>query len=297
MSKFVGKYTDSDNIKAHLQSSEVEIPNVIDSKLELTGLDDCQLPNNNITGASEVVKIIRSETLLNATALLVGTIPVAVTPYLVRGSIHVTDTTGATYYVENRDFIIDYATGTIERASTGSTIPSGSTVIVWRLAYDVLIRNTDYRISYDAGTIARIAGTSIPDGATVYVDYSHGQSTITDDLIKRAIIEAEEFMSDKMSNTAATGEGLTMAANYYALSIIALSQAAKELKSRSNNSDDLAKVWNTLQESYLSRAIVAFKPFANTGDLNPGGVMQNRYSRERSISRTSPSVTPGYRSR
>ena len=71
----------------------------------------------------------------------------------------------------------------------------------------------------------------------------------------------------------------------------------KELKSRSGNSDNLAKTWNTLHSSYNARAQVAFKRFANTSDLNPGGVIQNRYSQDRVISRTSPSVTPGYRAR
>lgn len=297
MSNYIGRWTDSDKIKAHLQSSEIERPTIYDEQLILDSLSPGQLDHNNITDDSEVVKIRTTDILTHTTKILVGTVAQLLSQYIVpgfKGSVFAgSDAIMTVSYVEGKDFVVDYTTGLVKRASTGSAITSGSTVHFWYIPYTIMTKNVDYSIDYDQGQISRIAGTSIPDGAVVAVDYSHSQSTITDALIKEAIIEAEDFMYDRMTSPEASVDaGLSTSATYYTLSVIALSQSLKELKRQSSDSDSIAKQWIALQETYVLRAASVFKKYSKTIDLNLGGsVINNRYPRSREVSRTNPSIT------
>ena len=303
MSEFVGRWTSTQKIKAHLQVSEVDPPSVFDEPVLLDSLSPGQLKHQNITDGSEVVKLRGTDIPVYTTKILVGTIAQLLAPFVVpgyKGSVFAgSDAMMTISYVENKDFVVNYAAGTIKRASVGSAIASGSTVHIWYIPYTVMVKNIDYAIDYDNGQIVRIAGTAIPDYATVAVDYAHSGSTITDAMIEEAIIEAEDFMVDRMSSPEATADaGLTTAATYYALAVIALSQASKELRTRSSDANDLSKEWLNIKNAYLERASMTFKKYAKTIDLSMGGsVISNRYSKGRSLSRTLPSISVASRGR
>lgn len=298
--KYCGKWTDSDVIKAHLQGLDVTIPDVFDCRVILNGLNESQLPGTNIGENSEVVKIQRTETPDVTTIILTGSVETVVYPFLVKDELVVaSDAIMTTVYVENRDYIVDYTSGTIRRASTGSTIVSGASVYVWYVAYEVTMKDIDYRVNYDDGTIRRIGGTTIPEGAEVFVDYRTGTETVTDALIERAIIEAETFMYDRLDNPEVIeNASIVSAANYYALAIICLSMAIKELKTRTATADTLSKQWRDLADLYQAKGNDAFRAHAIKGvALEAGGAIQNRAVKERTRIKTSPTLTGGTRTR
>lgn len=296
-------YTDREILKKHVQNDLPAIPNVIDETCQLELFAGTQLSHTNVDTDSERVKILRQVTPTGPISLtLAGTTPSATgATYLVRNSIMVTaDISGLSPLIENKDYIVDYELGTIYRASLDSDIDDGDTVYVWFLAFTLLTSGSDYNIDYDEGTITRRAGSSIPEGATVFVDYSHSQQTVSDQLIDQAILEAEGFMEQNVDSEhppTATDQAIKAAANYYALSIICLSQAGKELRTARDDSADIAKQWYSLGEKYLTLAAINFSPFLKLLELYAGGLMKNRSVTNRSQAIQSPTVTPRYRRR
>ena len=295
-------YTDREILKKHLQNDLPAIPNVLDEPAQVVLFAATQLSHTNIDSGSERVKILRQVIPTGPVTLtLSGTAPSATgDTYLVRNSVMVTsDISGLVALIENKDYIVDYELGTIERASLDSDIDDGDTVFVWYLKFTVLTGGSDYNIDLDEGTLTRRAGSSIPDSATLFVDYSHSQQTVSDELIDEAILEAEGFMEQNTKTHAPTDtdQALKASANYFALSIICLSQAGKELRTARDDSSDIAKEWYLLGQKYLSLAASYFSPFTRLLELYAGGLIKNRSVIQRTSTMVSPTVIAGYRKR
>ncbi len=84
---------------------------------------------------------------------------------------------GTQQYTPNRDFVVNLTTGTIH-ALDGGRIPTTEAMTI-RYQHKYYTRDLDYELDEVAGTVARIAGTTIADGATVSATYTYnGTATL-----------------------------------------------------------------------------------------------------------------------
>jgi hypothetical protein len=298
MSSFTGKWVDSDTIKSFLQYDKVLNPNVFDEEVSLISTVNSQLQFRTVDDLSERVKILWQNAPIYTTLVLNGFATSIIAPYLLKGSIIVaSDVLMTTIYVENLDYVIDHSTGEISRATTGGAIADGATVHIWYYAYTLLLSGNDYTMNYSLGQIKRSATTSIPSGGTISIDYSTSQLSIADDLIKESIIQAEAYLKNMLQDSSSTADALVSAATLFTLSLISLAQSSKISSFAENTASERASVCLKTSESYSSKAFIIASPYLKSSSLSSGGVFQNRFSRDRSIARTSPSITPGSRSR
>jgi len=297
--------TDRKTINKMIQVVEVFIPSVEDEKIKLPLFDKAQLVHRSIVPGSEIIKIKKQFDVsadssnpltlndqdpfnLNATKI-------------VRDSVYVTDAVVApvTLFIENADYIIDYNIGTIERTTIKSSIVNGSQVYVFYVPYEVLNVGNDYNIDYNTGEINRRAGSTIPNKATVYADYTHAQNTPSDAAIDECIIEMEYEIQPKLKSgysLESPDRGLKAAATNYVLSLICLSQAFRELTmAEHKDASKLSIQWGNLSDKYRERAATLFSPFLKTSMFVTGGIIQNRWAKSRNRTQTSPSVSPSVR--
>jgi len=299
-------FTSIDTIRTFLQEVETPDPSVFDEPATLDTFDAAYLSFRNIDDDSEVIKIIRRNTPSadtgNPLTLNAG-VPVSLSSqYVKRGSVVVASSLAlTTVYVENDDYIVDYSAGTIERSSVGSSIADGGLVYVWYLPYAVLTKGSDYNINYSEGSIKRRAGTTVPDGATVYCDFSHSQSSITDSLISECIDHTDAFLRQRLlGNYSAlnSDEALIAASTQYCLYLLSLSQGVRELRVNTReNADSIAKTWYALAQQYLSVSLTTFSKYFSVTDFYSGGILENRFSSEGFRSVVSPSIYKSKRNR
>ncbi len=298
--------TNIETLKKIIQTVTVSLPNVLNERIKLTLFEDGQLTHSNVDTDSEVVKIIRQAIPTaesNNPLTLNGAVPINLSSQkIVWDSVVVADSLAlTTVYVENDDYVIDYENGTVERTTVGSTIPDGGAVYVWYLPYVVLVSGNDYNIDYDNGIIKRRAGTTIPNKATVFVDYSHSQATVTDTLLTELILEMEAWLEPKLKSNFSldsSDEGLKAASTNYCMYLFCLSASLKELRvGGKDNSDDLARRWNDLADKYLNTAVTMFSKYLSVSSIQIGGMIQNRYTKSRQRTLYSPTVSSRQRRR
>lgn len=290
--------TDLETIKKLIQAGEVFIPTIFDERIEVVLFERAQLNHRNIVEGSATVKIIRTVVpTKNATdPILSDQIPFNLaTSKIVRDTIVVaSDALLTIVYVENDDYIINYQDGTIERTNIGTSIGNGDTVHVWYIPYVVLTDGSDYNIHYPEGQLNRRAGTTIPNKAMVYVDYTHAQSLPSDDLITETIEEMEAFIEPRLKSgftLLSPNKGLKAAATNYVMYALCLALAFRELNIAGKDiSDDLAKRWIDLSKAYLATSQQLFAKFLKTGTQQWGGMVQNRFVSKRVKSMQSPTV-------
>ncbi len=187
-------WTDLTTVKKHLQESTTAATAIENQEHVLSGTSRVQLEHRSLTSASEEVKTIDLASPFSEGAkTLTGTNWTGLTHQdIVPDSMVVTaDQALDTVYVEGTDYVVNYEVGRIRRVA-GTSIPDGGTVYVWYFYYTVHTKDTDYQIFYSSGELNRIDGGAIADASTVYVDYTTSAGTVTDDLINQAITEAED---------------------------------------------------------------------------------------------------------
>jgi len=268
-------YTDIDTIKKILQAMPKIFANIKNEEIVFTAFDKQDLQYSNIDDTTEIVKIIRVATPSQDQVTLNDTTEADLTgTFIVPNTVVVaSDLTLTTHYIENKDYIIDYDSGKISRASVGGSIPNGASVYVWYLPFVQLTSSSDYNIDNDEGTLTRRAGTSIPNGATTYVDYSHSQGNVPDDMIQESIDETENFFSTiiKSEYLTSTDETLKSASTNHCMYLICLSMAQRDLKIGKKTGSNLANEWMKLSDDYFTtyeRFIGKFVEFSafNAGD-------------------------------
>jgi len=289
-----------------LISGEIIIPDIFNEQVKLLVYDQTQMQNKNISSGSERVKIIRqSAPSANAgnPVTLINQVPVSLSHQLIVPNTVVVASSLflSTVYVENADFIIDYFNGTIERTSTGSTITSGGQVYVWYLPFTQLNQSDDYSLDYVSGKIKRKSGSSIPDKATVFVDYAISTvDSFSDTQIEELIKEMEAYIAPHLKpsySITSTDEGLKAAATNYVLYLCCLSGSLNTLNYPNDISNKVSDSWLKLSEKYFSLASELFRTYLSTPlpSFSASGTIENRYLKARSIQKVSPSLSRGYR--
>ncbi|MCP4608917.1 MAG: hypothetical protein GY845_09410 [Planctomycetes bacterium] len=290
--------TDIETIKKIIQAGEVFIPTIFDERIELILFERAQLNHKNIVENSESVKIIRTNvpTQNSVTLVLVDQNPINLdSTKIVRDTVVVADDAVlSTVYIENVDYIVDYINGSIERTTLGSSITSGDAVYAWFVPYITLTDGGDYNFHYGEGQLNRRAGTTIPNKATVFIDYAHSEGLPSDELITETIKDMEAFIEPKLKapfTLDSAERGLKAAATNYTMYGICLAMGFRELNVAGKDiSDSLAKRWMDLSKMYISTAAQLFAKYLKVASIQWGGMVQNRYVRTGHKTMISPSV-------
>jgi hypothetical protein len=74
-------------------------------------------------------------------------------------------------YTANRDYAANIINGTIQALDEGRIPPTE--LLIVRYQHEEYTRGLDYEVDEVRGTVRRIAGTSIPDGGTVFASYTY----------------------------------------------------------------------------------------------------------------------------
>lgn len=265
-------FTNIDLVKKHIREHHIGTTNIENVACHLLGQTPFQLPHINIRPDSERVKgkeqnvptqekisFSSSDTVfLSHQELIPDTVVVA------------KDSSLGEIYVENIDYSIDYDNGRVTRIPDGS-IPQGSEVVIWYLWFRIYTKDADYYIDYSKGQITRITSGVIEDGQWVLVDYTVEFGLLSDEVIKNAIVEANDktlkVIDPSYSNS--TDQSLVTAETYLAVSILC---NIKALEVMTQNPGSIAKslslAWSNMSSVYRERAFDFLKKFKK----DPGGL-------------------------
>ena len=265
-------FTNIDLIKKHIREHHLGATNIENVSCRLLGQTPFQLPHINVLLDSERVKgkeqnvptqenisFSSSDTVfLSHQELIFDTVVVA------------KDSSLGEIYVENIDYSIDYDNGTITRIEDGS-IPQGSEAVIWYLWFRIYTKDADYYIDYSKGQITRIASGVIEDGQWVLVDYTVEFGLLSDEVIKNAIVEANDkvlkVIDPSYSNS--TDQSLVTAETYLAVSILCNIKALEVMtQNPGSTAKSLSLAWSNMSCVYRERAFDLLKKFRK----DPGGL-------------------------
>lgn len=242
-------FTNIDLIKKHLIVQQVGLANKENVLTQLTGVGGVQLPDRNLTSASEKIKgkemvVPTQEVISFASGDTVNLQHSELIPETVAVA---GDSSLGKIYIENVDYGIDYNNGKITRISNG-TIPSGATVVIWYFYFRIYQRDADYTIDYSSGEVTRKASGAIEDGQWVWADYQVQFGDFSLDIIANAITEADGEMLSKLDPAyhSSTEQNLITAQTYWAVSILCRQKALEGMGQSLSRTD--AKSWSTSWE-------------------------------------------------
>ncbi|MBU0509890.1 hypothetical protein KKH27_13790 [bacterium] len=274
-------FTSLEIVKKHLLQSIIGELEIRRHPVMLPGLEEIQLPHQNLVPQSDVVKRdVEIEPALEGPLTLASyNWSVLNATHLVEGSTVVTLSDGLeTVYREEVDYQVDSVNGRLRRVP-GTSIPDGQTVYAYYYAYNLFVRDTDYEMDSGDGTVKRTSGSSIPDGATVLVDYTVVGGVVPDVLIEQAIVEAKDRIVRALApgyNPNSTDQGLETGATELVLAILARDQANGVLAGRAtSDAAGRAKGWQTLSELLEVRAWRTLAPFLDPYVLRSPGKQSN----------------------
>jgi len=255
-------YTNTELIRHHLVSGFPTSEQIVNQAMVLSGDDFLPFFNGAVDETTMKVKSLQSNDLTRTTVTMSSN-PVSLTASpLVPGSVvAAADNSMGTLYVENIDYAVDYAAGTITLKS-GGALAVGQTVTVWYQAFALYSAGSDYQLQADKGELRRLAGGDIASGETVYLDYLPVLDSYNDDVLHNAVAEANSLVEHEVDPDGQFGADRTLqaAATYRALEIVCRTSAARELSSR-RGEDRTALAWMKLAEQYAARSEALLKGF------------------------------------
>lgn len=255
-------YTTIDQVKAHLLPAFPALDRVSDSPLVMRGTEYARFYAGSVAESSLVVKSLRngetsrlSVTFTEGEASLAACLPVP-------GSIVVaSDSSLGRVYVENLDFVVDYASGGIS-VKEGGAIGLNQEAVVWYVPFVIYRVDVDYRLDADEGSIARMSSGNIAEGETVHIDFDPVQAGFDDVVIATAVREANGLVERDVDPGREFGADpvLVSAATYRALSIVCRTAAGRELAGP-RGLDRIASGWLKLGEDYAATAARLLEDF------------------------------------
>jgi hypothetical protein len=192
--------TTIDRIRHHLSRINAGSGEVRGQTVRLISDGYVALPHTHIVSESETVKSPAGDVPVSET-LAAGSVPAAlIYPAIIPGTtVCAQDSSLSRLYQENIDYLIDYAAGTVARID-GGAIADGATVIIWYQHYVVYQRGLDYVVDYDGGRIRRTGSGNIAAGQEVLIDYRLGITPLSDDEIQGGIEAAEAEISHAVAS-------------------------------------------------------------------------------------------------
>ncbi len=247
-------YTNADQIRRFLASPLPIQDRVCDQRIALTSGDFARFYGGAIDESSVRVKSIQAT---NPSRIEISTgsgVTALPSSPLVPGSVVVaSDSSLGTIYTESRDYVIDYAEGTLT-LKTESAMTERSIVTAWFIPYTIYVPGEDYQLRPQRGEIRRLSGGNITEHETVYLDYDPAFLSLEDDLVDNAVTLANGMIENEVDpqRRYESESALETAATFRALEIVCSAAAGREL-GRLRGEDRPALAWLKLADSYRSQ--------------------------------------------
>lgn len=255
-------YTNVQQVRHHLAAPAPVVERQTDQPLTFTGDDYLSFHGGAVEPNSVVVKSTRSDQPSRITSTLEnGEVAFASGPVVAGSVVAASDSSLGSVYIENTDYIINYATGTLA-LKEGGGLTDGMSLTVWYLPYVTYAAGTDYQLRADRGEIRRLAGGDIAEGESVLLDYSPLYLSLTDEIISNAVVLANRMVENEV-DTGRQFEAdpmLGAAATFKALETVCRAAAGHELAAQRGN-DRIATAWMKLADDYAGRSETMLKSF------------------------------------
>jgi hypothetical protein len=234
--------------------------NVVENLLlRLSGDEPVELPHKGIKPGTEKVKG-KEYSAPEYEKVVLGVNPVSLGYHEIIGDsvVVASDQSLTRIYNENVDYLIDYSSGTIERLESGE-IQFGDSVSVWYYPYRLYVKDTDYSMDYTAGKIALLPEGSLESGQIVWVDYEIEAGMFSDEIVARAIEEADAMLKAEIADEylESADDLIVVAETYLAIDILARMKGLEILQSQYVNPTQKGMLGNeylALGESYRKQA-------------------------------------------
>ena len=264
-------YTNIDLVRHHLVTAFAQYDQVHDQSVILTDDSSVTFYAGGVEESSVKVKSVKTNELTRQSITL-NTITLISTSPIVPGSVVVADTSSlGRIYVENVDYVVNYATGQINIGEDGS-LSLGMSVTIWHLPFTSYSEGVDFRLDGNAGTFERMSGGAIAPYEQLWLDYTPLNAGYDDTVLTNAVTEANGIVSNEVDPDQQFGadSSLQAAATYRALEIVCLAAATRQLSSRPDT-DRAAQVWMKLADSFGIRSAQLIKTFRPpvAGPANP----------------------------
>jgi len=219
---------------------------------------------------------------------------------IMKGSVVVTDTSESVEWTEGVDYEIDYTSGKIRRvvhggaggAAEGAGAGSGSAIDVLPVSVTVensatvhyeyfspKVKDFDYSVNYERGTISRKLGGSLVSGSKVYVDYKV-QELVQDEVVALSIDQAHVWIISRIGDTYETkpDENLRYGEAYHALYLIAKMSAANLIyEKRNDDVESAAEELKLIADDFRSIAMSFLHDYIRFPIMSRGGrIVRNR---------------------
>jgi len=214
---------------------------------------------------------------------------------LVKGTVEVYDTDDQIEMIEGTDYEIDYSSGKIRRlmytkspgnaegtgAGEGSAIAEFAALItvqkkvkVFYKYFKFFLKEIDYSINYERGSIARLGSGSIESGSKVYVDYIKEES-IRDSFITLMIDSAHTYLMNLIPETfeGSTELDLKYGESFYTLFLINKFYAQKLIiDAKSDDVDLAAKQLLEVAQQHYQASINYLKKYISSPNYRKRGL-------------------------
>lgn len=257
-------YTTVAQIRTHLLPAAPVHTTPLVQQLTLAGTDWLTFFSGQVQPDSLSVGAFRNDSLLRRTlALIDGQVTLPEAPILPKSLVVASDSSLGLTYIENADYVVDYASGTLAR-KPGSALAAGQTITVWYRKVHRYAVDEDFLIDAERGRIRRLAAGSIADGETVSLSYLPRYGVFPDDLIEQAAATANRLIEATIDPQKQFGADpvLAQAAAYAAMATICRAAASRDLLVAPGR-DRNATVWLTLADRYReesTKMLAAFRP-------------------------------------
>lgn len=257
-------YTNVTLVGHHLATAFPVYGAVSDQPAVLDNADYVSFFSGAIEESSLKVKSVQSSSPDRVVLTLVsGTNRLTANPIKEGSVVVASDSSLGTVFVENVDYVIDYASGDL-LIKAGGALAVDDNICAWYVPYVTYVAGSDFQVRADLGEIRRLTGGSIASGETVFLDYTPVYQSHTEEILGAAVQEANGQIEREVDPSGSFGADsvLQAAATYRALSIICFASAARELSSM-RGEDRSAVAWMKLAESFAkqsSQLIAEFRP-------------------------------------
>ena len=255
-------YTNIDIVKQYLVASSPVRDKYFDEPLVLPSTGWVSFFGGSVDSESLVVKSVRNEDLQQfGLCLQAGDNQLPAHP-LVRGSVIVaSDSSLGTIYIENDDYVVDYADGKL-RLKDGGQLAVDQTVTVWYQPFIVYDAGDDYEADCVSGRLKRCPTGEIAAGETVFLDFSAVDSSYNDIILEQAVVEANGIVESEVDPQRQFGADtlLQAAATCRALEIVCNAAATREMSGLQRN-DHVALAWMKLADRFVERSRSLMRAF------------------------------------
>jgi len=244
-------YTNLELVNRHINFEDFDSGFRKDYPLVFENTDWVELPGRALSENSVKVKAVflssprYEELILNETE-----IDLAYSNLIPNTVVIASDKSLGRIFSEPDDFTVDYANGRLKR-TPDSDIAGGNSVSIWYGFFHAYVEDSDFEVDYGNGRIRLLDTGSMSIGQNLFVDYAVSSTQFNDEIISRAVDEADSIIKSEIDDESDFGAdpALETAATYLAVSIVCRMAAATDLK-RTASSRYSSAPWISLSESY-----------------------------------------------